>query len=165
MILSPATPDDRIAVRDLHTASWRVAYAHAVPASALGESLDAEMAARWDEMPPDVFVARDGGRITGFVRLMQKQGWPYIDNLHIHPDLRGQGVGRALMGAAVRHLQSQGEGRLWLTVLGSNTGARAFYTAMAGFEGAQMSEILLGRRVATYPVIWAQLGGLKKVAK
>lgn len=163
MILTPATPDDLVAIRDLHHSSWRTAYRGMVPDAALGAPLDNHMARTWATLPPGITLARDGARLLGFVRLKANAGWPYVDNLHVAPDLRGGGTGRALMAAAAR--QAGDRGRLWLTVLAANSGARLFYARMGGCETARITETLLGTRVTTFPVIWNHLGTLTRAGE
>jgi len=156
--ITPATPDDLDAIRDLHTASWADAYARFVPAEAL-ERLDPEMAERWATLPEGVLCARDGDRLAGFIRLKTRQGWPYIDNLHTRPDLRGQGIGASLMRAGFARLRDEGAGRAWLTVIDGNIAARRFYISQGGHEGARMVERVLGHPTATRPVLWLRLPG------
>ncbi|WP_226780845.1 GNAT family N-acetyltransferase [Oceaniglobus trochenteri] len=161
MILAPATPGDLDAIRALHQASWASAYRGMVPDEALGAPLEDHMARTWASLPEGVTLARDKDRLLGFVRLKPNKGWPYVDNLHVAPDLRGGGVGRALMGA----MADQADGRLWLTVLADNLGARCFYGRLGGVEGARMTETLLGRPVTTFPVIWNHLGALRRASR
>ncbi|NCO22421.1 MAG: GNAT family N-acetyltransferase [Rhodobacterales bacterium] len=158
MILSPATPADLSELRALHHASWASAYRGMVPDAALAAPLDDHMARTWSDLPAGLTVARNDTQLLGFVRLIPNNGWPYVDNLHVAPDLRGGGVGRALIGAAAQ--QATSEGRLWLTVLAANSGARRFYARLGGVEGARITESLLGLPVVTFPVIWARLAPL-----
>jgi len=163
MILSPASAADLADLRALHHASWHNAYRGMVPDTALGAPLDDHMAHTWASLPGGITLARDNGRLLGFVRLKPHKGWPYVDNLHVAPDLRGAGVGRALM--AVAAAQADGRGRLWLTVLAANSGARRFYARLGGVESARITETLLGTSVTTFPVIWAHLGALKRACR
>ncbi|WP_108483282.1 GNAT family N-acetyltransferase [Oceaniglobus ichthyenteri] len=162
MILRPATPADLQDLHNLHHASWASAYRGMVPDGALGAPLDDHMGRVWAELPGGITVAHDGTRLMGFVRLKPNQGWPYIDNLHVAPDLRGHGIGESLLKAAATQAE---QGRMWLTVLAVNHGARRFYRRMGGQEGAQMTEILLDTSVATYPVIWGHLAPLIRGAE
>jgi len=75
-----------------------------------------------------VRVARVQGRIAGFILRRATR----VHALHVAPDMRGQGVGRALLSDAQARA-----GVLDLWVLQANRRARAFY-ARAGFaEAAQ----------------------------
>jgi ribosomal protein S18 acetylase RimI-like enzyme len=165
LTIAPATGADLSDLAALHRASWASAYAGMVPPEALGAPLDAHMARTWSDLPSGVLLARQRGRAVGFVRLIDKKGWPYVDNLHVRPDLKGGGIGRALMGSVVARLRARGAGRLWLTVVMENRGARAFYRRLGGYEGARMREVLLGAPVDTHPVIWTRLGPLEEACK
>jgi GNAT superfamily N-acetyltransferase len=57
----------------------------------------------------------------------------YLAELYVAPEQRGQGVGRALMEAAIREARAAGARRLNLRVLAHNADARALY-ARCGFE-------------------------------
>lgn len=161
-----ATPDDLPAIAALHHASWVSAYRGMVPDAALGAPLDDHVARTWADLPSGVTLAWDGDdRLCGFARLKPKGGWPYVDNLHVAPDLKRGGYGRALMGAVHDQVAAQGKARLWLTVVQQNTGARRFYARMGGIEGARLTEHLLGAPVTTFPVIWTHLGALRAACR
>jgi ribosomal protein S18 acetylase RimI-like enzyme len=71
----------------------------------------------------------------------------YLAELYVVPGLRGQGIGRALMEAAIEQARRRGARRLTLRVLGPNTRAQALYESL-GFEveGVQREEFLLEGR-------------------
>ncbi|WP_099827417.1 GNAT family N-acetyltransferase [Oceaniglobus indicus] len=165
LTITPAHADDLQSIHDIHKASWASAYASMVPDEALGAPLDAHMARTWSELPGGILLARLDDVPVGFIRLKTRDGWPYVDNLHVDPKLRSGGIGRALMAAGCAELQAQDAGRVWLTVVAANHGARRFYKRMGGIEAAQIREILLGVEVATYPVIWTRLDHLAKCSK
>ena len=156
--IAPATDWDRDALRQLHHDSWAVSYASFVPQKAL-TNLQTDMAARWCTLPHGVICARQEGHVIGFIRLKRRQGWPYIDNLHTQPHLRSQGVGAALLGAAMTELRAQGEGRVWLTVIAANWRARHFYGRHGGVEAGPMIEPVLDHPTHTRAVIWTRLRG------
>ncbi|WOI55217.1 GNAT family N-acetyltransferase [Palleronia sp. LCG004] len=157
--LRDAAPGDLDAIRALHTASWRSAYAPFVPAEAI-DRLEPEMAARWAVLPPDVICAVEGDRLVGFVRLMTRHGWPFIDNLHASPERRGTGIGHRLIRAAAERLDARGEGRVWLTVISANRTARRFYAAHGGIEAGPTTTSVLGHPTPIVAVIWNRLGPL-----
>ncbi|MBV1941077.1 GNAT family N-acetyltransferase [Streptomyces sp. BV286] len=100
--------------------------------------------------PHDHLVAEVGGRVVGYVRL----GYPtplasnahvrQIQGLAVADEVRGQGVGRALVRAVVAQARRQGALRITLRVLGHNTPARKLYES-EGFvvEGIQPGEFHL----------------------
>lgn len=88
------------------------------------------------------FVAELGGRVIGYVffRALGDEG--EILNFAVHPEARGAGVARALMGAALGALRQDGVRRVFLEVRESNEPARRFYRAQ-GFQE-------VGRRARYY---------------
>ncbi|MER6556947.1 GNAT family N-acetyltransferase [Streptomyces sp. NPDC001027] len=114
--------------------------------------------------PEDFLVAELDGRVVGYVRLVPPT--PLAANAHVRQiqglavldEARGQGVGRALVRAAVEETRRQGARRITLRVLGHNAPARRLYEA-EGFtvegvlpeefllDGAYVDDVLMGRRV------------------
>jgi RimJ/RimL family protein N-acetyltransferase len=92
----------------------------------------------------------EGPEIVGWVRLLQPI--PLPSNAHIRaimglvvaPELRGHGLGRRLVEAALDRAREQGAHRVTLRVLGGNTVAMALYEK-AGFTvtGVQPDEFLI----------------------
>jgi GNAT superfamily N-acetyltransferase len=88
------------------------------------------------------WVARDGGVAVGMHRLR----FPLRDNLdtadvvlHVHPDHRGRGIGRALVEHAIDRVRANGRRRIWAEVEsaidgGGSAGER--FAAAAGFRPA-----------------------------
>jgi GNAT superfamily N-acetyltransferase len=63
-----------------------------------------------------------------------------IGALYVHPQRRGQGIGRALLHAAAGQLADLGFTELHIGVLSANSPARAFYEAMGGREIGQATD-------------------------
>ncbi|WP_377271972.1 GNAT family N-acetyltransferase [Peterkaempfera sp. SMS 1(5)a] len=90
------------------------------------------------------------GRIAGYVRVVRSV--PLASNAHVRQiqglavdgELRGRGIGRALVAAACERARAEGARRLTLRVLGHNSPARALYER-CGFrvEGVLPGEFLL----------------------
>jgi ribosomal protein S18 acetylase RimI-like enzyme len=146
-----AVVSDAEAISAVHVASKQAAYRRLVPASILSElsapQANAERQERWrkvlasDEV--DVFVAELDGQVVGFVSsgtthdndgLQKATGEIYA--IYVASDQQRAGIGRKLIGAALRGLETRGfsEATLW-TALPS---ARSFYEAV-GFrlDGAE----------------------------
>ncbi|MFE1801117.1 MULTISPECIES: GNAT family N-acetyltransferase [unclassified Streptomyces] len=154
-----AVPEDEEALGRLDRAVW--SYQHAV---------------RPREQPPyepffndrfgprDHLVAELGGLLVGYVRL----GFPtplasnahvrQIQGLAVADAVRGNGVGRSLIRAAVEEARRQGARRITLRVLGHNTPARRLYEsegfAVEGIQpeefrlaGQYVDDVLMGRRL------------------
>ncbi|MEU2714692.1 GNAT family N-acetyltransferase [Streptomyces sp. NPDC007205] len=101
-------------------------------------------------LPQDYLVAQAEGRLVGYVRIARPT--PLASNAHVlqiqglavAEEVRGRGVGRALIRAAVEEARGRGARRLSLRVLAHNAPARALYES-EGFavEGVQPEEFLL----------------------
>jgi len=81
-----------------------------------------------------VLVAEAGGQVIGVCQLVvfrQLQGrggsCAELESVHVHPDHRGAGVGRALVGAAVDRARALGCYRVQLTSNAARTDAHRFY--------------------------------------
>ncbi len=80
-----------------------------------------------------LFVAECGGRVLGYIatRLLGG-GHSEVRVLAVRPDLRGRGIGMALLERAMKALYYRGARKVYLEVRKSNTAARALYLK-AGF--------------------------------
>lgn len=91
----------------------------------IGERHSGERFRRQFDAPEGLFlVAEMDGTITGHCYAFRNEGF-YIDRLHVDPQSKGAGIGRALLEKAEAGLAS-GE-RCWLDVLMGNDGAMRFY--------------------------------------
>jgi len=92
----------------------------------------------------DVLLAMAGDRLAGSVMVGfdGHRGWVYY--LATAPDLRGQGMGRQLMGAAEAWLKARGCPKVQFMVRADNHAVRGFYDAL-GYELQDV--VTLGRRV------------------
>jgi GNAT superfamily N-acetyltransferase len=87
--------------------------------------------------PGDVLVAQVDGRVVGACQLiifrhLQARGGlcAEIESVHIHPDRRGQGIGRTLMVDAVRRARHLGCYRVQLTSNEARPEAHRFYESL-----------------------------------
>ncbi|WP_354639814.1 GNAT family N-acetyltransferase [Kitasatospora camelliae] len=144
LTIRPATFEDDEELVELNRVIWsRLSEVSPKPA---------EGARMFDERhPPEQYrVAELDGRIVGFVR--QVPPTPLATNGHVRqiqglgvlPDVRGRGVGDALVDAACDAAREAGARRLTLRVLAHNTPARRLYERH-GFriEGTLHEEFLL----------------------
>ncbi|MET8689721.1 GNAT family N-acetyltransferase [Streptomyces sp. NPDC004732] len=112
--------------------------------------------------PHDHLVAEVEGRLVGYVKLGYPT--PLLANAHVRQiqgfavaeEVRGRGIGRRLIRAAMDEARRQRAVRITLRVLGHNTPARKLYEA-EGFviegvlpgefllEGAYVDDVLMGR--------------------
>jgi mycothiol synthase len=86
-----------------------------------------------------VAIAPDGrlaGFCIGWLAVVDGRTEAQIEPLGVHPDIQGQGLGRALVGEALRRFQAAGAERAHIEVDGDNTAARELYTR-SGFHPTQ----------------------------
>lgn len=67
-----------------------------------------------------------------------------ISRIYVHPEAKGQGIGRILMAAAKAHAAEYGHDYLWLGVWQQNEAAIAFYKKM-GFAIIGTDTFVLGK--------------------
>lgn len=100
----------------------------------------------WDEKSIATLLASPGTFAfldeNGFVLARAVTGEAEILTIAVAPSVRRQGLGRALMEAAIRHARALGAEALFLEVGTENAAARALYESL-GFARA-------GRRKAYY---------------
>ncbi|MGE5508808.1 MAG: ribosomal protein S18-alanine N-acetyltransferase [Chitinophagales bacterium] len=80
-------------------------------------------------------VAREDGRVVGYVGMWRILNEGHITNLAVHPDQRRRGIGRRLLQALVNISRTRGIDRLTLEVRVSNTPAQTLYESF-GFRSA-----------------------------
>ena len=87
-------------------------------------------------------VASSNGAVAGFLVAAVIAGQAEIESIAVAPDRQRRGIGRELLGAAMRELRARGVADVFLEVRASNTAAQGLYRA-AGFAEC-------GRRPAYY---------------
>jgi GNAT superfamily N-acetyltransferase len=100
--------------------------------------------------PPAVFahVAEHDGEVGGFALwYLSFSTWQaghgiYLEDLYVRPELRGLGLGRALLAELARICVERGYPRLEWAVLDWNTPSRGFYASLGA---AEMSEWIVNR--------------------
>lgn len=90
-----------------------------------------------------IYVARDGARVQGMINIQRSistaEGGPVgsFEDFVVRPELRGQGVGRALIRYAIEQSRAAGLLRLILMTDGDNDRAQRIYE-QAGFVRSGM---------------------------
>ncbi|WFE38491.1 GNAT family N-acetyltransferase [Micromonospora sp. WMMD998] len=135
--LRPATEADLMAVGALHQRSRVAAYSSFLPPEALADPTPEAMGRYWVERltwegaDHRMIVAERDGRLVGFSYLgPDDEGDPatgLLSAIHLEPDERGRGTGRALMVDALSAIRARGWTRAALWVLRDNAAARRFY--------------------------------------
>ncbi len=72
-------------------------------------------------------VARENGRVAGYVGIWIILDEGHVTNLAVHPDFRRQGIGEQLMLAIMAYARSRGARRITLEVRVSNLVAQNLY--------------------------------------
>ncbi|THH36444.1 GNAT family N-acetyltransferase [Neolewinella litorea] len=140
-----ATPFDAPRIAQLHARSWRENYRGAMTDTFLDQEARADRLAVWtrrfsdDDPRMRVLLAEEGKILVGFCCLYldeEPEDGTLLDNLHVHANYHGRGVGKQLMHwAAETVLAYDPAGKLYLWVLEQNTPARRVYAALGGHVG------------------------------
>jgi GNAT superfamily N-acetyltransferase len=172
MTIRAARPADAPAVATLHANSWRSAYRGILRDEFLDGALDENRRALWDSRLSDgtadnqfILVDEEAGRIRGFACAFidaDPEWGTLLDNLHVVPELKGQGLGRRLISMiAAKVLQNASKPMLHLWAYEKNVGARRFYERLGGVATACEEEPALdGTRLNAVRYFWAQLSDL-----
>ena len=161
-ILIPGSARDAEAIGTLHAESWRASYRGIMPdtfldtdaledrRSAWRERLAVETDRRW------LLKAHDqDGDLVGFacVELDAEPEWgALLDNLHVRPDRKGQGIGRRLFDAAREwSFEQLGHQGIHLWVLEANAEGQQFYNRIGGTIAERKIKDVVG--VVTVPVL------------
>ena len=112
-------------------------------ATTLPESITA---ATWERFfdpaePVHALVAVQGGRIVGLAHYLFHRSTTrlnevcYLNDLFTVPELRGQGVGRALIEAVYERARALGSPRVYWSTQTTNSAGRALYDRLAQHQG------------------------------
>lgn len=151
--IRPATPDDAAAVAAVYVRSWRAAYAQLLSTEVLASLDEADWARRFRSRRDPArrtLLAFTPGRVVGVVMAgpdRQDSQFVEIYAIYVLPGLQGQGVGAALLDAAIAQLDAAAV-RLWCAA--ANHSSRRFYERR-GFvlDGATGSYEISGHRLTT----------------
>jgi ribosomal protein S18 acetylase RimI-like enzyme len=147
--MTRATSADAEAIAVVKAEGWRTTYGAWLPPLTLAPLLDerqiaAEIADALTDDSNVAIAAHAQSRLIGFALcLTGGHDEPYLDSLHVLPDERGAGVGRAMLGRLGDELIEQGHSTMTLTVVEQNHRARGLY------------ERLGAAYVSTDPAPWA----------
>ena len=166
------TAKDVDAVARLHAASWRHAYRDELSEAFLAGPIDTERSAAWAARTPDLegsfafgLVAEENGQLTGFAYVCVDADAVFghlLDNLHVHPDHHGVGLGRSLLAGVAAELQARGlGGGVYLWVYASNAAAQRFYMKCQATRHEQVTRATVeGRHTLAYRYAWSSVGAL-----
>jgi nicotinamidase-related amidase/GNAT superfamily N-acetyltransferase len=138
----PASPADCPGIARVQVDSYRSAYQGFFPPAYLEQFSYAEQAADWaawlEKFPHDLLLvaADDDGQVLGYV-LARRQDEIYpgyaseVIAIHVLPPMKGAGIGRRLLRAAVQALMQQGCASTMLWTLQGNP-IRQWYERLGG---------------------------------
>ena len=88
-----------------------------------------------------------------------------LDNLHVLPHIKGQGLGRQLFAKAAQWVGTvEPEWPLHLWVFESNHSARRFYDSLGGAIIERQKKYIAGVEVPSLRYLWNDLGALRRRA-
>ncbi len=132
--LRAATAVDVRPLARLHVLSQRVTYGPALPPGVVDGIDEESMYEKWDRRINErdhsaVLLAESpGAGLAGFGMINSASSqWSTVNSLHVHPDLHGCGLGRALLTALVDIADAWQRRHLQLYVLATNVNAHRFY--------------------------------------
>lgn len=136
-----AVAGDALAIADLHATSWRSAYRGILSDAFLDGSVIAERRDLWQARfsggsDSTVFIAEQAGVALGFICFEPDRDpvWGgLIDNFHVLPQAKGQGIGRKLFDRVRRFAKEAQPGKgLYLFVFAQNVAAQKAYDGLDG---------------------------------
>lgn len=142
--IRPARLTDAGAIAELHAASWRATFHNVLSEQYRSGAIFEDRRAVWQDRlsaPPAsqfTMVAEEGGRIAAFACAFGDDDprWgTLLDNLHVHGDWQGRGLGKSLMVKVADWCTAEyPESGLYLLVLEQNSRARAFYEQLGAAD-------------------------------
>ncbi len=147
MTIREATASDTEAIRSIAETSWNEDYPDIVSRETIEEGFDEWYGTDRLEMELArpmalVLVAEEDG-IVGFVHAIVDGDDGVIMRLYVHPDHRGEGIGRDLFRHVRSALQRYDIERIRAMVLAENTLGNQFYRRL-GFEMVSEDETTIG---------------------
>jgi len=142
--IRPFRESDRERLHEITAASFQEASIHGILQSRYGllrgttwaerkaVEIDEDIAAE----PEGVLVAEDdGGEVVGYITTTtdERSGIGRVPNLAVAPDTQGQGIGKALINAALDRFEELGMDLIKIETLATNEVGRALYPRF-GFE-------------------------------
>ena len=138
MKIRRALAADAEAVGRIHVESWNVAYRGIMPDDVIARTDLAYRMQFWAERIADpewpVYLIEAHGQGVAFCQMIPTRDSDddatrvgHITSLHVLPDLRGHGYGRALMDHVLQEFRRRGFVEVTLWVLEENRNARRFY--------------------------------------
>ena len=168
LTIREALQKDALSIAQLHALSWRNTYGNILSDTFLDSDIESERKKFWSEklqrLTPlkFVLVAEIETRLIGFIALEKpEKGYEaFIDNLHVYPSMKGQGVGKKLMKTVAEKLMRSGIKSVYLWVLNGNTNAEEFYKRLGAKSADSSFEQFGGSPVSQTRYVWSSLDEL-----
>jgi ribosomal protein S18 acetylase RimI-like enzyme len=176
IIIRPATSGDAAPIAAIHAASWRDAYANILAPEFLSGGIDADRLAVWSHRlhhrspTQQISVACDSsGLLQAFICSycdFDPVWGSLIDNLHVHPRARGQGIGERLFrDTASQLLKKASSPGLHLWVFEANEAGLRFYKRLGGrAAGKENSTIPAAEGKAVLRIHWPAIAQIDQAA-
>jgi GNAT superfamily N-acetyltransferase len=158
--------DDADAIERVRTDTWRVTYRGLMPDTLL-DRLDYDATRRralMSVLPPHQFVlvAEEHDTVVGFCiggrsRATEDRYRGEVYAIYVLPDHQGQGIGRAMLNAAVSELLERGMPSMIIWVLRENAPSRRFYERMGGVHVRDEERDLEGVRITESGYGWPDI--------
>jgi len=169
-----ASDAERIAL--LHAKSWQCTYRGVLCDEFLDNDVVENRLVHWQERlkSPEknqfVLLAEEGEYIKGFLCVIGEadaQWGALLDNVHVRPELKGQGLGTEFMHKAGTWVQSNfPQSGLHLWVFEANYPARRFYERLgATKEHREVGEVTGGGMAPVLRYVWASIAPLLELDK
>ena len=172
MVIRSCTSGDVATVAALHAGSWQAVYRGIMRDAFLDGPLLQNRMAEWTAnfavpnlADRGIFLAMDGDQAVGFANAIpaRNSAWGlFLDNLHLRPERRGEGLGAALMAHVAAWGLERGHTALHLLVYEPNAAARRFYARQGGVEVERIAVTSPdGTVIPEIRVAWSKLESLR----
>lgn len=163
--LRPIIETDAETIAQLHAQSWATAYRGILTDAFLDQDLFANRTRLWRqrlaEPVPGQFglLASIDDQAAGFVFAFgdaDPEFGTLIDNLHVHPTIKSQGLGRALLERLCEQARDiAADCGVFLWVYEDNIAARHFYEKLGGHASErEVSATPAGNDAASWRYVW-----------
>jgi len=164
-VFREADKSDQFQIATLHALSWKLNYRGSFSDHYLDHEVDQDRLNIWSERfeqtnpKQGVILAEDEHQMKGFVCTFldyHKTWGAYLDNLHVQPDLYGQGLGKVLMAKSAEWVVEERPGSpLYLWVLEKNVKGIRFYLRIGGTnQGLKVFDNPGGGQSQAYRIEW-----------
>lgn len=161
-----AIPTDAPQIAALHALSWQQTYRGILNDEYLDNDALPDRLEVWRQRLTEpaekqwIWLAVYGQQLQGFICVLGDHDpvWgALVDNLHVHPDLKGQGLGARLMRQAAHWIKENCSMEpFYLWVYEENAPARMFYEKLGGvYRGSETFENPGGGQAQVARYAWA----------